>query len=39
VALDPDDPETHIVLGMWFRMQGEADSALARPERHMSLTP
>jgi DNA-binding SARP family transcriptional activator len=39
VALDPDDPETHIVLGMWFRMQGEADSALAEARTAHELDP
>jgi DNA-binding SARP family transcriptional activator/Flp pilus assembly protein TadD len=39
VALDPGDPETHIVLGVWFRWQGEADSALAEARKAHELDP
>jgi Tfp pilus assembly protein PilF len=39
VALDPGDPENHIVLGVWFRWQGDADSALAEARKAHELTP
>jgi tetratricopeptide (TPR) repeat protein len=39
VALDPGDPENHIVLGVWFRWQGEADSALAEARKAHELDP
>ncbi|HSR91868.1 MAG TPA: BTAD domain-containing putative transcriptional regulator, partial [Gemmatimonadales bacterium] len=39
VALDPGDPENHIVLGVWFRWQGQADSALAEARKAHELDP
>jgi len=39
VALDPQDPEAHIVRGNWFKWQGEPDSALAEYRKSYEADP
>ena len=39
IALDPGDPEAHIVRALWFRWRGELDSALAEAGTAHAMDP
>jgi DNA-binding SARP family transcriptional activator len=39
IALDPTDPETHALRGVWFRWRGEMDSAVAEARISQRLDP
>ncbi len=39
LALDPTDPEAHVVRAAWFRWRGELDSALAEARTAHELDP
>lgn len=39
IALDPTDPETHALRGVWYRWRGEMDSAVAEARISQRLDP
>ena len=39
LALDPGDPEAHILRGNWFKWQGNADSAVAEYRMSYAVDP
>jgi DNA-binding SARP family transcriptional activator len=39
IALDPGDAESHIARAVWFRLQGELDSALAEVRMAHAMDP
>jgi tetratricopeptide (TPR) repeat protein len=39
LALDPHDPEAHILRGNWFKWQGKADSAVAEYRKSYAVDP
>jgi DNA-binding SARP family transcriptional activator len=39
LTLDPGDAESHIALAVWFRMEGELDSALAEVRMAHAMDP
>ena len=39
LALDPGDAESHIALAVWFRLEGELDSALAEVRMAHAMDP